>query len=464
MGRSNNFSPAEIDRMLEFAASKKPRGKDEWVALTADLNIGATAKSVRTWEQIRNKFNRLRSDACATDHGHQAAKDAQKLIDETVAFLSVEQLPLPTSLARRSSLCLTPLRIPCLTRKRSGTLWPRNTQRAHVGDAVAERGRADTGASETDSPTGDPDFPETVRRAKHLRQNIEARRDAENLDGGVDRESDSDVNDRDSDRVEGSNNNPNDNSSQSNESDTVESSNRRGDCRNASQNISDIVSLSGDEADAFATNSAITTTTTAITITTATAKKGKSVARAGTKRKANGYILAWQASLTYPAVGGDDNPADHTPSSSVVRRCLNMSKVMDSLKKKAEAPKSTSEASKTLATQMQSDKEPRREEAERRETLQYLREEREEKSRLEREEREDRRRQENEEREEKRRQELEDREEKRRQELEEKEEREDRRERERRDKERRESAEDRTAMMQMLGMMIHRSMNNTGAP
>ncbi|KAI9913214.1 hypothetical protein PsorP6_005912 [Peronosclerospora sorghi] len=82
MERINNFSPAEIDRMLEFVASKKPRGKDEWVALTAYLNIGTTAKSVRTWEKIQNKFNRLRSDACATDHGHQAAKDAQKLIDE----------------------------------------------------------------------------------------------------------------------------------------------------------------------------------------------------------------------------------------------------------------------------------------------------------------------------------------------------------------------------------------------
>ncbi|KAI9912859.1 hypothetical protein PsorP6_006476 [Peronosclerospora sorghi] len=133
-------------------------------------------------------------------------------------------------------------------------------------------------------PTGDPYCPETVRRAKHLRRNIEAHRDAKNLDGGVERESDSDDNERDSDRVEGRDNNPNDNSSQSNESDTVESRNRRGDCRNANQAISDIVSLPGDEAVAFSTNSAITTITTATTTTTATAKKGKSVARAGTKR------------------------------------------------------------------------------------------------------------------------------------------------------------------------------------
>ncbi|KAI9913499.1 hypothetical protein PsorP6_005755 [Peronosclerospora sorghi] len=56
--------------------------------------------------------------------------------------------------------------------------------------------------------TGDPDFPETVRRAKHLRQNIEARRDAENLDGGVERESDSDENEIYIYRVEGRDNNP----------------------------------------------------------------------------------------------------------------------------------------------------------------------------------------------------------------------------------------------------------------
>ncbi|KAI9911456.1 hypothetical protein PsorP6_009509 [Peronosclerospora sorghi] len=376
MAPINNFSPAEIDRMLEFVASKKPRGKDEWVALTDDLNIGATAKSVRTWEQIRNKFNRLRSDACATDHGHQAAKDAQKLIDEhgrvfergaaSSADRSREEELLMLETAEDS--------LPYTQAEWDVVAAQYNSGRTleMLSRSAAELIRAHQKLTAVKNPTKDPDCPETVRRAKHLRRNIEARSNAENLDGGVERESDSDENERDSDLVEGRNNSPNENISQSNESDTVESSNRRGDCRNASQDISDIVSFSGDEADAFSTNSAITTITT--TNTTATAKKGKSVARAGTKRKVDGYIPARQASLTYPAVGGDDNPADHAPSSSVAKRRLNMSKVMESLKRKAEAPKLTSEAIQTLETQLQADRELRREESERRETLQYLRE------------------------------------------------------------------------------------------
>ncbi|KAI9915031.1 hypothetical protein PsorP6_008416 [Peronosclerospora sorghi] len=154
MGRSNNFSPAEINRMLEFVASKKPRGKDEWVALTADMNIGATGKSVRTWEQIRNKFNRLRSDACATDHGHQAAKDAQKLIDEhgcvfergaaSSADLSREEELLMLDTAEDSWFLALPAR-------GVGRRGRAIQQRAQVGDAVAERGRDYAGASETDS-------------------------------------------------------------------------------------------------------------------------------------------------------------------------------------------------------------------------------------------------------------------------------------------------------------------------
>ncbi|KAI9915937.1 hypothetical protein PsorP6_007547 [Peronosclerospora sorghi] len=396
MGRSNNFSPAEIDRMLEVVASKNPRGKDECVALTADLNIGATAKSVRTWEQIRNKFNRLRSDACATDHGHQAAKDAQMLIDEHGSVFE-RGAASSDDLSREEELLILDTAedpLPYTQAEWDVVAAQYNSRRTleMLSRSAAELIRAHQKLTAVKKPTGDPDCPETVRRAKHLRRNIEARRDAENLDGDVERESDSDENERDSYRVEGSDNNPNDNSSQRNESDTVESSIRRGDCRNASQDSSDIVSLPGEESNAFATNSAITT------ITTATTKKGKSVARDGTNRKADGYIPARKASLTYPAVGGDDNPADHTPSSSVARRRLNMCKVMDSLKKKTEAPKSTSEASQTLAKQMQADRKLRREEAERRETLQYLREEREEKRRLEREEREGRRRQEKKER------------------------------------------------------------------
>ncbi|KAI9906700.1 hypothetical protein PsorP6_016554 [Peronosclerospora sorghi] len=297
MGRSNKISPAEIDRMFEFVASKNPRGKDEWVAMTADMNIGATAKSVRTWEQIRNKFNRLRSDACATDHGHQAAKDAQKLIDEHGRVFE-RGAASSADLSREEEILMLDTAEDSL---------PYTKAEWDVVAAQYNSGRTDdTGASETGSgQKADRDCPETVKRAKHLRRNIEALRDAENLDGGAERESDFDETGRDSDRVEGSDNNPSDNSSQGNESDTIESSNRRGDCRNAIQDISDIVSLPGDEADAFATNSAITT------ITTATAKKGKSVSRAGNKRKAVGYIPARQASLTYPAVGGDDNPANH---------------------------------------------------------------------------------------------------------------------------------------------------------
>ncbi|KAI9920891.1 hypothetical protein PsorP6_000961 [Peronosclerospora sorghi] len=429
MGHSNNFSPAEIHSMLEFVASKKSRGKDE-----------------------------LRSDACATDHGHQAAKDAQKLIDEHGRVFERGEASL-ADLSREEELLILDTdedSFPYTQTEWDVVAVQYNSGRTleMLSRSAAELIRAHQKLTAVKKPNGDPDCPETVRRAKHLRRNIEARRDAENLDGGVERESDSDENERDSDRVEGSDNNPNDKSSQSNESDTVESSNRRCDCRNASQDISDIVSMPGDEEDAFATNSAIPTITTATTTTTATAKKGKLVSRAGTKRKADGYIPARQASLRYPAVGGDDNPAD--------RRLLNMSKVMDYLKKKTEVPKSTSEASQTLATQMQADRELRREEAERRETLQYLREEREGNwrwrgkrgrteggNRTRRERRSDDRNLKTE---------------KRRQECKENEEREDRRERERRDEEGRERAEDRRAMMQMFGMVIHRSMNNTGAP
>ncbi|KAI9922497.1 hypothetical protein PsorP6_002477 [Peronosclerospora sorghi] len=416
MGRCNNFSPAEIDRMLEFVASKKPRGKDE-----------------------------LRSDACATDHGHQAAKDAQKLIDEHDRVFE-RGAASSADLSREEELLMLDTAedyFPYTQADWDVVAAQYNSGRTleMLSRSAAELIRAHQKLTAVKKPTGDPD----CRRPTW--DEISKREGIPKTWTGALRESDSDENERYSDRVEGSDNNPNDNSSQSNESDTVESSNRRGDCWNASQDISDIVSLPGDEADAFATNSAITTITASTATTTATTKKGKSVAWSGTKRKADGYIPARQASLTYPAVGGDDNPADHTPSSSVARRRLKMSKAMDSLKKKAEAPKSTSESSQTLATQMQSDRKLRREEAERRETLQYLREEREEKRRLEREEREDRRRQENEEREEKRRQELEEREEKRRQESEEREEREDRRERERRDEERRERAEERRAMM-----------------
>ncbi|KAI9920014.1 hypothetical protein PsorP6_015634 [Peronosclerospora sorghi] len=191
MGRSNNFSPAEIDRMLEFVASKKPRGKDEWVALTADMNIGATAKSVRTWEQIRNKFNRLRSDACATDHGHQAAKDAQKLINEHGRVFE-RGAASSTDLYREEELLMLDTAedsLPYTQAEWDVVASQYNSGRTleMLSRSASELIQAHQKLTAVKKPTGDPDCPETVRRAKHIRRNIEARRDTENLYGGVER-------------------------------------------------------------------------------------------------------------------------------------------------------------------------------------------------------------------------------------------------------------------------------------
>ncbi|KAI9919818.1 hypothetical protein PsorP6_017695 [Peronosclerospora sorghi] len=149
-GRGASFNNADIDSLLALSRQKLPRRKEEWDLVAELYNAGRSAYggSRRSCDQLRSKYNRLRKEA---DDKKRSVRDAKQptLPAGWEDFAAEYNSKLADGMLERTSRAFN----------------------AHFFSRLAGH----------KNPTGNPDCPQAVQRAKHLRRALLAKAVAQNV-------------------------------------------------------------------------------------------------------------------------------------------------------------------------------------------------------------------------------------------------------------------------------------------
>ena len=91
--RGSAFSPSEVEGLLNVVGEVLPTGADQWSKVAEKFN--GQFRSRRTYEDLRNKFKRLRSTKKPTgvnESCHEAVIRAKLIHNEIETSMGVEEL------------------------------------------------------------------------------------------------------------------------------------------------------------------------------------------------------------------------------------------------------------------------------------------------------------------------------------------------------------------------------------